>query len=261
MDDMLKRLMDRLTDANKRRDVLVEARKAIVDVAKQEKRDGDTLTEDEDKEFRDFTGQIKSVDEEIRSLDERITELSDEETRSQAATAAARRAASVNAMLRVTEARTYERGSRNSYLKDLATAQIMGDSEARARLNRHAEEVRVEPDYKEYRDLNRADGSGGAFVPPAWLLDSCIELARAGRPTANLFNSAAAAPRHRQHQHPPGSDRHRDGDPAGRQRPGAGGRPDRFLAEHPGADHRRSAGHRHPASRPVPDQLRRAGVP
>jgi hypothetical protein len=59
MDEMLKRLMDRLTDANKRREGLVEARKAIVDVAKQEKRDGDTLTEDEDKEFRDYTEQIK----------------------------------------------------------------------------------------------------------------------------------------------------------------------------------------------------------
>ncbi len=93
MDEMLKRLMDRLTEANKRRDGLVEARKAIVDVAKQEKRDGDTLTEEEDAEFRSYTDQIKTVDEEIRSLDERITELSDEEKRTQAAAAAARRAA------------------------------------------------------------------------------------------------------------------------------------------------------------------------
>jgi HK97 family phage major capsid protein len=194
MDEMLKRLMDRLTDANKRREGLVEARKAIVDVAKQEKRDGDTLTEDEDKEFRSYTEQIKTADEEIRSLDERITELSDEEKRSQAAAAAARRAASVNAQLRVTEARTYERGSRNSYLRDLANAQINQDPEARARLQRHAEEVAVEKEYQEYRDLNRADGSGGAFVPPAWLLGQFIELARAGRPTANLFNSEPLPP-------------------------------------------------------------------
>jgi HK97 family phage major capsid protein len=194
MDEMLKRLMDRLTDANKRREGLVEARKAIVEVAKQEKRDGDTLTEDEDKEFRSYTEQIKTADEEIRSLDERITELSDEEKRSQAAAAAARRAASVNAQLRVTEARTYERGSRNSYLRDLAAANIQGDYEARERLQRHAEEVKVEPEYKEYRDLNRADGSGGAFVPPAWLMGQYIELARAGRPTANLFNTQPLPP-------------------------------------------------------------------
>jgi HK97 family phage major capsid protein len=194
MDEMLKRLMDRLTDANKRRDGLTEARKAIVDVAKQEKRDGDTLTEAEDKEFRDFTEQIRKADEEIRDLDQRITELADEEKRTQAAQAAARRAASVNAMLRVTESRTYERGSRNSYLKDLANAQINQDQEARERLNRHAEEVRQEPEYKEYRDLNRADGSGGAFVPPAWLMGQWIELARAGRATANLFNSQPLPP-------------------------------------------------------------------
>ena len=194
MDEMLKRLMDRLSEANKRREGLVEARKAIVEVAKQEKRDGDTLTEEEDTEFRSYTEQIKATDEEIRSLDERITELSDEEKRTQAAAAAARRAASVNAQLRVTEARTYQRGSAVSYLKDLANAQINGDQEARERLNRHADEVRVEPEYKEYRDLNRADGSGGAFVPPAWLMGQWIELARAGRPTANLFNSQPLPP-------------------------------------------------------------------
>lgn len=194
MDEMLKRLMDRLGDANKRRQGLVEARKAIVEIAKQEKRDSDALTEDEDKEFRGYSKQIEEVDDEIKSLDERITELSDEEKRSQVAAAASRRAASVNAQLRVTEARTYERGNPNSYLKDLAHSQIYGDPEARSRLQRHAEEVAVEPEYKEYRDLNRADGSGGSFVPPAWLMGQWIELARAGRPTANLFNTQPLPP-------------------------------------------------------------------
>jgi HK97 family phage major capsid protein len=194
MDEMLKRLLGRLGEANKRREGLVEARKAIVDVAKQEKRDGDTLTADEDMEFRALTDQIKEADTEIGDLDTRITELAEEEKRTQAAAAATRRAASVNAQLRVTEARTYERGSKVSYLRDLATSSIMQDAEARTRLERHAEEVRVEPEYKEYRDLNRADGSGGAFVPPAWLMGQWIELARAGRPTANLFNTQPLPP-------------------------------------------------------------------
>jgi HK97 family phage major capsid protein len=193
-DDVLKRLMDRLTDANKRREGLVEARKAIVTIAEQEKRDGSSLTDEETTEFRDYTAKIKGVDEEIHDLDARITELSDEEKRSQAAAAATRRVASVNAQLRVTEARTYERGSKVSYLKDLANAQINGDHEARERLNRHSQEVAVEPEYKEYRDLNRTDGSGGAFVPPAWLMGQWIELARAGRPTADLFNSQPLPP-------------------------------------------------------------------
>lgn len=192
--EMLKRLLGRLAEANKRREGLVEARKAIVDVAKQEKRDTDSLTEAEDKEFRAFTDQIKAADTEISDLDGRITELAEEEKRNQVAVAAQRRAASVNASLRVSEARTYERGSRNSYLKDLAFAQVHGDHEARERLQRHAEEVRTEAEYKEYRDLNRADGSGGAFVPPAWLMGQYIELARAGRATANLFNTQPLPP-------------------------------------------------------------------
>ena len=260
-DDMLKRLMGRLTDAQKKREGLLEARKAIVDVAAQEQRASDALTEDEDKEFRDYSTQIKTVDEEIASLAERITELTDEETRSKDTADAARRAASANAMLRVTEARTYERGSQVSYLKDLANAQIQGDYEARERLNRHAQEVAVEPEYKEYRDLNRTDGSGGAFVPPAWLMGQWIELARAGRPTANLFNSQPLPPGTDSINIPKVADRYRDRGPAGGQRPGAGNRHDGHLARHPGSHRGRPAGRRHPAPRPVADQLRRARLP
>ena len=193
-DDMLKRLMGRLTEAQKAREGLLEARKAIVDVAAQENRASDALNEDEDREFRDYSAQIKTKDEEIASLSERISELGDEEKRSKNTADAVRKAASTNAMLRVTEARTYQRGSSVSYLKDLANAHINQDYEARERLNRHAQEVAVEPEYKEYRDLNRTDGSGGAFVPPAWLMGQWIELARAGRPTANLFNTQPLPP-------------------------------------------------------------------
>jgi HK97 family phage major capsid protein len=192
MDEMLKRLIAKQAEANKKRDDLVEARKAIVEVAKTELRDD--LNSEEDEEFRKLTDQIKVLDEEIRQRDDRIAELGDEEERSKRAASAARRAKAVDASLRVTEARTYERGSKVSYLKDLAMAQTQGDHEARERLARHAEEVRTEPEYKEYRDLNRADGSGGAFVPPAWLMGQWIELARAGRPTANLFNTQPLPP-------------------------------------------------------------------
>jgi HK97 family phage major capsid protein len=187
--EVLKRLIEKLNETRKTREDLLEKRKAIVEIAKGEKRDGASLTEDEDKEFRGLTSQIKERDGEIAQLDERITELAEEEKRSQVASAAALRASQANAQFRVTEARTYMRGGRNSYIKDLANVRINGDDEARARLQRHAEEVAVEPEYKEYRDLNRADGTGGNFVPPAWLMDQWIELARAGRPTANLINT------------------------------------------------------------------------
>jgi HK97 family phage major capsid protein len=192
MDEVLKRLMAKLATANEKRDALVEKRKAIVEVAKQEVRED--LNPEEDAEFRARTEEIKTLDEEIRGLDDRIAELGAEDERAKRSAEAVRRSKVIEAQTRVTEARTYQRGNGNSYLKDLAHAQVYGSDEARARLNRHAQEVAVEPEYKEYRDLNRADGSGGNFVPPAWLMGQWIELARAGRPTANLINTQPLPP-------------------------------------------------------------------
>jgi HK97 family phage major capsid protein len=62
---------------------------------------------------------------------------------------------------------------------------------------RHAQEVRDAPEFLEIRaaaNLSRTDGNGGYFVPPAWLMTQWIELARAGRPTADLINSQALPP-------------------------------------------------------------------
>lgn len=191
-DDVLKRLMAKAQTAQEQRAALDVKRTAIVEAAKQELRED--LDEKEDAEFRSLTNQMGELDDEIQKLAERITELHAEEARSQRTAQAQRRIAAAHTQMQVHEARTYARGSRNSYLKDLALAQIQGDTEARSRLNRHAEEVRIEPEYQEFRDLNRADGSGGAFVPPAWLMGQWIELARAGRPTANLFNSLPLPP-------------------------------------------------------------------
>lgn len=191
-DDVLKRLMAKAQLAQEQRAALDVKRTAIVEAAKQEMRED--LDEKEDAEFRALTDQIRDIDGEIQKLEERISELYADEQRAQRTAQAQRRIAALHSQLQVNEARTYVRGGRHSYLKDLSLAQIMGDSEARNRLNRHAEEVRVEPEYQEFRDLNRADGSGGAFVPPAWLMGQWIELARAGRPTANLFNSQPLPP-------------------------------------------------------------------
>src|SRR5690606_5727338 len=51
------------------------------------------------------------------------------------------------------------------------------------RLRRHAQEVASAP---EFRNLDRDDGSGGYFVPPAWMMSRFVELARASRAYANL---------------------------------------------------------------------------
>ena len=89
----------------------------------------------------------------------------------------------------VYEPATYQKGDpRRSYMQDLIKLSLNLDStgEARSRLMRHAQDVAELPEYAEYRDLSRVDGSGGYAVPPAWLMDQYIELARPGRAFANV---------------------------------------------------------------------------
>ncbi len=183
MDEVLKRLIKRQEDALAKRSQITEARKAIVEVAKRDGRDD--LNEDEDTEFRTKGDELRTVDEEIEKLNERIAEMREEDDRNKRAADAQRRLASAASHLRVNEGRIYERGNGRSYFADLARSQLLQDQEARTRLERHAQDVR---ENKEYRDLTRTDGSGGYFVPPAWLVEQFAELARAGRVTANLVN-------------------------------------------------------------------------
>lgn len=187
MDERLKRLIARREQAAKNREQMLAQRKAIVDLAEEEARED--LSTEEDAEFRDLTGKVKELDEEIRGFDERITELSEEVERDQAVSdgaAAVRRAQA--RVQSVTEAATYARGNGRSYLQDLMRHQLRldGGDESAQRLARHGQEVR---EGKEYRDLDRVDGSGGYFVPPAWLVSQFTDLARAGRAYANLATS------------------------------------------------------------------------
>jgi HK97 family phage major capsid protein len=88
----------------------------------------------------------------------------------------------------VHEPATYRKGDhQTSWVKDMVRlATNHPDAlESRQRLERHAEEVSQQTG-TEYRDLSRVDGSGGYAVPPAWLMDQYIELARPGRAFANV---------------------------------------------------------------------------
>lgn len=93
---------------------------------------------------------------------------------------------------RVFEHATYSRERRDrSYIQDLVRVQTNTDTTgaAKERLMRHAQDVGTLPEYAEYRALDRTDGQGGYAVPPAWLMDQYIELARPGRPLANLVQN------------------------------------------------------------------------
>lgn len=81
---------------------------------------------------------------------------------------------------------TYERNGRASFFRDVARAlePSLSDGEARNRLRRHTEEMNTLAETR--ADMTRTDGAGGEFVPPLWLVDQYIALARAGRVTADL---------------------------------------------------------------------------
>jgi HK97 family phage major capsid protein/HK97 family phage prohead protease len=66
-----------------------------------------------------------------------------------------------------------------SFFKDLVLME-RGDEEARQRLIRHQQEMRIE-----LRDITTTAGAGGEFVPPLWLSDRWIPLLRAKRPVAD----------------------------------------------------------------------------
>lgn len=85
--------------------------------------------------------------------------------------------------------RQFDQRGENSWLRDLVRVSLPGydtDGSSRRRLGQHAQEVAQDPLYAEYRDLSRTDGAGGYAVPPAWLIDQYVELARPGRAFANL---------------------------------------------------------------------------
>ena len=84
------------------------------------------------------------------------------------------------------EAMTYDKGSNNSFYRDMINANVRNDSDAWARLARHQSEVAVET-----RDTTRVDGSGGDFVPPLYLINEFAEFARAASVTRNLATAMA----------------------------------------------------------------------
>ncbi|ASD53407.1 major capsid protein [Mycobacterium phage Lucky2013] len=165
-------------------------RQAIADGAKAEERAA--LSADETAEFRAKSASIKAELDKVEDLDEQIRELESEIERSgklEVETKTVRKAT-----VEVNEALTYEKGNGQSYFRDLAMQTVgMADEPAKERLRRHMIDVESDKEIRkiakvgeEYRDLDRNNGTGGYSVPPLWMMNRFIELARAGRTYANL---------------------------------------------------------------------------
>lgn len=168
-----------------KREILVAQREAILKDAEMDERA--ELNETEEAEYRAKGDELSQADANIKKFKERIAELEDEQRRNDEADEARKLTVNVDRNIRVAEKRTYEKDNpHRSYFLDVARSQVLHDQEARQRLERHSVEVLSSP---EYRDLNRTDGTGGQFVPPAYLMDQFLELKRAGRATANAVRN------------------------------------------------------------------------
>ena len=78
---------------------------------------------------------------------------------------------------------TYQRG-KNNIFNDMAQARFAGNPKAAERLAQHSKEMEVEM----RAHPNQAAGEGGEFIPPLWLQDEWLSVARPGRAFADSLN-------------------------------------------------------------------------
>lgn len=191
MEENLKRFEAALAKAEADRDAARSARKKIY--ADAEARGEENLTAEESAEYRAKTKEIEDVEARMEVIREQIKDAKEDIARSHT-DETARKIQKDERVEVLSEPATYQRGQRHSYFHDLAAATFnRADQAALERLARHREEVTKDPEFRkvakvgpEFRDLDRNDGSGGYAVPPLWMMNRFIELARSGRAYANL---------------------------------------------------------------------------
>jgi HK97 family phage major capsid protein len=176
-----------LDELERRREAIRRATENMLLEARDQGRQ--ILNEGEDRRYRQDRADLAA-------LDEQIAECREDLARSQMPAHLSRlslnpQTNSRNTMTNHADARdlVYRRGDhRQSWCRDLIrlSLNLDSDGESRARLSSHAQQVVDHPAFQEHRDLSRVDGSGGYAVPPAWLMNQYIELARPGRAFANL---------------------------------------------------------------------------
>lgn len=209
-------LRDQLIKLAEQRAALSTEMRTALTTAQSESRE---LTDAENTAYDEQRGRLVKLDSSIDALQQRVKDAEEDERRSDVAgqilanagQAGERRSGGA----RVTsEPMTYNRHNQTtSYFMDLARSSMRNDTEAAARLQRHAQELDVElPAREKRRDAaarqemrgvdnlkdehresaferranpNRTDGQGGYFVPPLWLVDEFIDFPRFGRTVAN----------------------------------------------------------------------------
>jgi len=185
----LNRLIDQRAELAEKRDNLESKATAILMVAQDTH--GDTLSAEEDAEVRKHVESMRTLGTDIETLDARIKDTGEEVRRTgqiQANLAQVRNTQKAIVSVRESNVYTAENKHQRSYVRDLIryTTNQDHDGESRRRLFDHAQDVATAPEYQEWRDISRVDGSGGYAVPPAWLMDQYVTYARPGRAFANV---------------------------------------------------------------------------
>jgi HK97 family phage major capsid protein len=156
-------------------------------------------TEAEANALRAARAAIVGIDADLDQQQSALREALDEETRN--ANAARMRAEmgageagqrGVGGAQVTAEARTYtaegDRRGDASFFVDAFRAQHMGDVNALSRLQRHAQEVRVEGEGSDRTQRAVSSGSFGGLVVPQYLVDLAAPIIRNGRAVANTVN-------------------------------------------------------------------------
>lgn len=191
LQEMLNRLISQRTAKETQLNEKLGARSAIVTLAEQEGRE--ELNVEETADFRAHSDAIEKLQNEMLGLDGRIAEMSSELERAGTLNQNVAKVRSATRLVEsVREPITYQRGDgRASYLQDFCrlSANMDYTGDARERLMRHAVDVGSQHEYKELRDISRVDGQGGYAIPPLWMMQEYVELARPGRPFANAVTN------------------------------------------------------------------------
>jgi HK97 family phage major capsid protein len=143
-----------------------------------------TLTELEQRSFDHSMSTVRDLNEQLETGRE---DLARAQIPARYANLGQPKTTGSKTMISVNEPELYRRGGQFSFAADLVKASNPGldlGGEARQRLQRHTEDMAERG--MEFRDISRVDGAGGYAVPPAWLMDMYVELARPGRAFANV---------------------------------------------------------------------------
>lgn len=177
---MLKFLRERLATLLEERKALAEAFDATMAEARSANRD---LTDAERSVYDEARGALVKHDETIAEVRANLAKAEEDEKRAELAAEDEARLgvqseerANRPATRTGQEPETYRKGGQASYFRDLVGATLHGSRDAIERLQRNDKEVRA---------LNTSDTSGGEFVPPLWMVQEYVKLARAGSVVAD----------------------------------------------------------------------------